>query len=202
MLLLWDAGSFPSAPPPLSVCATQRCGGANTARGATAPPAGPRAAPTTPQTALRSGAHYLTGCWPFPAVRRAGSCSAPETNRPDAVLLSATGRSRGRPCWRSSHDVRFLSRLEESLSHKHRPSWEVRRSFGPSPPAAPGIPSVRPSVRAAHGALQSRDTAAGTGSAARGRRDRRGSGAARGGEELCVVPSSRPSYLTQIHAEG
>lgn len=163
---------------------------------------GAPSSPTTPQTALRSGAHYLTGCWPFPAVRRAGSCSAPETNRPDAVLLSATGRSRGRPCWRSSHDVRFLSRLEESLSHKHRPSWEVRRSFGPSPPAAPGIPSVRPSVRAAHGALQSRDTAAGTGSAARGRRDRRGSGAARGGEELCVVPSSRPSYLTQIHAEG
>lgn len=159
---------------------------------------GAPSSPTTPQTALRSGAHYLTGCWPFPAVRRAGSCSVPETNRPDAVLLSATGRSRGRPCWRSSHDVRFLSRLEESLSHKHRPSWEVRRSFGPSPPAAPGIPSVR----AAHGALQSRDTAAGTGSAARGRRDRRGSGAARGGEELCVVPSSRPSYLTQIHAEG
>lgn len=159
---------------------------------------GAPSSPTTPQTALRSGAHYLTGCWPFPAVRRAGSCSVPETNRPDAVLLSATGRSRGRPCWRSSHDVRFLSRLEESLSHKHRPSWEVRRSFGPSPPAAPGIPSVR----AAHGALQSRDTAAGTGSAARGRRDRRGGGAARGGEELCVVPSSRPSYLTQIHAEG
>lgn len=159
---------------------------------------GAPSSPTTPQTALRSGAHSLTGCWPFPAVRRAGSCSVPETNRPDAVLLSATGRSRGRPCWRSSHDVRFLSRLEESLSHKHRPSWEVRRSFGPSPPAAPGIPSVR----AAHGALQSRDTAAGTGSAARGRRDRRGSGAARGGEELCVVPSSRPSYLTQIHAEG
>lgn len=159
---------------------------------------GAPSSPTTPQTALRSGAHSLTGCWPFPAVRRAGSCSVPETNRPDAVLLSATGRSRGRPCWRSSHDVRFLSRLEESLSHKHRPSWEVRRSFGPSPPAAPGIPSVR----AAHGALQSRDTAAGTGSAARGRRDRRGGGAARGGEELCVVPSSRPSYLTQIHAEG
>lgn len=117
-------------------------------------------------------------------VCKAGFCSVPETSRPSAVLPSPR-HAAGRSYWRSSHEARLLSRLGESLSHKHRPGWEVRRSL--VPPLRQRRALIRPSSVCPCGArrpAEGRDTAAGTGSAARGQRGRGDGGAECGGEEL------------------